>query len=225
VKEETIQIRSIASSRQDMHNFQIRYFFACTVYCFFFFQLCRGEDAFVQGGISPDGRYEVRIFKTASEDDYPSNYYYAVVNAKSNKVIQKLAEGGGFADYDGAKNLSEVVWHESGDFFALTDHGTRHSMEMYVYQISPPKVTLLNTQDYFQNALGRVGAISVYATSVVKPQRWDKDDLICSLFFDARTKTGRSPQYTADFKLELAHGPNMVSRLSFVEMSPPVSQN
>jgi hypothetical protein len=131
-----------------------------------------GEDSLVEGGSSPDGRYEIRIYKTG-EEGAPSNYYYAVVNAKTGKIVQKLNEGGGFAVYEGALGMSHVLWHSSGDFFALTDHGSRHSMEMYVYQVASPQVTLLKTQDYFQNALGRVGATSVYATSVVKPLRWD----------------------------------------------------
>jgi hypothetical protein len=183
-----------------------------------------GEDSLVEGGSSPDGRYEVRIYKTGEEGD-PSNYYYAVVNAKTGKIVQKMNEGGGFAVYEGALGMSHVLWHSSGDFFALTDHGTRHSMEMYVYQVAPPQVTLLKTQDYFQNALGRVGATSVYATSVVKPLRWNKDDLICDLFFDTHKDKGRGPEYTTEFTLELQHGANLGSNLMFVSMNPPVSQD
>ena len=183
-----------------------------------------GEDSLVQGGDSPNGRFQVRIYKTGDEGN-PSNYYYAVVDAKTGRIIQKLQEGGGFALYEGAKDTSKIVWHASGNFFALTDHGTRHSMEMYVYEIAPPNVTLLKTQDYFQNALGRVGATSVYATAVVKPLRWDKDDLICDLFFDSYAPTGgRSPQYSTEFTLNLEHGQNMASNLRFVSMKPPIGQ-
>ncbi len=186
-----------------------------------------GENTLVQGGLSPDGRYEVRIFKTGPDDDSgnPSNYYYAVVNARSEKIVQKLAEGGGFCVYEGAQNMSHVLWHNTGKFFALTDHGTRHSMEMYVYEVAPPKVILLTTQDYCQNALGRVGATEVYATTVVKPLRWNKDDLICNYTFDTRTKDGRGPTYEVEFTLHLQHEPNIASNLMFVDMKTPNSQD
>ena len=189
------------------------------------FRITNAEDALVQGGESPDGRFQVRIYKTGDEGN-PSNYNYAVVDAKTGKIIQKLQEGGGIAMYEGAETMSRVIWHRSGSFFALTDHGTRHSIEMYVYEIAPPNVALLKTQDYFQNALGRVGATSVYATSVVQPLRWDKDDLICDLVYDSYAPTGgRSPQYTTEFTLHLEHGPNTASNLMFTKMSAPTSHD
>lgn len=182
-----------------------------------------GEDSLVQGGLSPDGRYEVRIFQTNSQSR--GDYYYAVVDAKSKQIIQKLAEGGGVCVYKGALNMAHVLWHNSSNFFALTDHGSRHSLEMYVYEIAPPKVTLLTTQDYCQNALGRVGATEVYATTVVKPLRWDKDNLVCSYTFDTQAENGRGPTYSAEFTLQLQHDPNRASNLMFVDMKKPISQD
>jgi hypothetical protein len=179
-----------------------------------------GEDSLVNGGKSPDGRYEVRIYQTNTRD--PSNYYYGILDTKTGKLIKQLPEGGGYSLYKGAATTAFVLWHSSSHFFALTDHGTRHSMEMYLYEITPDDVILIHQPDYYQNALGRVDATEGYATSVVKPLKWDKDVLTCSLIFDAEIPGhGRSPFYKTQFTLDLLHGPNSSSYLMFTSMGKP----
>jgi hypothetical protein len=181
-----------------------------------------GEDSLVKGGKSPDGRFEVRIFQTDTQD--PSDYYYAVVDAKSHKVIKKLSEGGGYALYKGVINTSEVLWHPSSHFFALTDHDGRHSIDMFIYEASSESITLIKQPEYYQNALGRIGATQGYLISVVKPISWDKDVLRCDLVFDATIPDfGRSPVYTAPFSLELRHGPNLTPFLLLDSMGKPTT--
>ena len=181
----------------------------------------RAEDALVNGGTSPDGRYEIRIFETSGRD--PSNYFYGVVDTKSGKLIKQLDEGGGYAVYEGAKETGKVLWHPSSRFFALTDHGSRHSMDLYIYEISRSQVTLIQTPNYFQNALGRVGSTEGYLIEIVTPISWDKDFLTCTMDFDAYlpNNQGRSPTYTTRFKLELLHGPNQASELLLKGMTDP----
>jgi hypothetical protein len=180
------------------------------------------KDAPVKGGESPDGQYEVRVYQTTSRA--PSDYCYGVVDRKSGKLIKELSEGGGFCMYDGALQTASVLWHSSSHFFALVDHDGRHSMAMFVYGVSPKGVTLISQPDYYQNALGRVGATEGYLIGVVRPSRWDKDDLFSDLIFDARTPDGeRSPVYHVGFTLRLSHPANMDPSLGLVSMGKPTA--
>jgi hypothetical protein len=181
--------------------------------------IVRAEDALVAGGRSPEGRYEVRIFQTNSRD--PSDYYYAVVDAHRQRVIKELAEGGGYSRYKGAATTASVVWHGSGDYFALTDHGSRHSMELYLYAVNAREVTVIRTPDYFQNALGRVNATEGYLTSVVKPLKWTRDDLLCDLFFDATSQAEGRLSYKTKFTLRLMHGENSAPTVQLLSMDAP----
>ncbi len=182
-----------------------------------------GENSLVSGGKSPDGRYEVRIYQTDTRD--PSDYYYGVLDTKTGKLIKQLSEGGGYSLYKGAVTTAHVLWHSSSRFFALTDHGGRHSMEMYIYEVSPNEVVLIHQPDFYQNALGRVDATEGYLTSVVKPLKWDKDVLTCSLIFDAEIPGhGRSPFYKTQFTLDILYGQNSSSYLLFTSMSKPTAE-
>ena len=99
-------------------------------FLFLAFSILHAEEALLEGGKSPDGRYEVRIYHTNSRD--PPDYFYGVVDTKANSLLKQLEEGGGYSRYSSAKEISKVFWHPSSRFFALTDHGTKHSMEMYI---------------------------------------------------------------------------------------------
>jgi hypothetical protein len=182
----------------------------------------RAEDALLTGGQSPDGHYQVRIYQTDSPD--PSDYYYAVFDTKAHKILKQLSEGGGFSVYKGAKDISKVVWHPSSHFFALTDHGTRHSMEMYIYEVTPSDVTLLEQPDYYQNALGRVSSTEGYMTCVTKPLDWKDDVLHCNLFFDAKTADSPRAMFSVDFDFKLRHGDSQASSLEFTSMGRPTSE-
>jgi hypothetical protein len=179
------------------------------------------DDILVTGGASADGRYQVRVFLSNDPDLLPSNYYYGVVDAKSGKLIKKLDEGGGFISYEGAKQTSKVLWREEGDFFALIDHGARHSMDLYVYEVKPSSVVLIQTPDYLANALGRIGAVQCYGTEVVEPRTWKGNSLICEMDFDGRLPAQRTPVYRVRFELELHHGLNQSSALYLKSMSDP----
>jgi hypothetical protein len=181
--------------------------------------LARAENALVKGGKSPDGRFEVRIY--GSPEREPSDYYYALVKADTGKLVKELPTRGGFSKYSGAAETTSVVWHSSSKFFAITDRGTRHSSELYVFEVQDDGIEMLELPNFFQNALGRINATEGYAVSVAKPLRWEDKDLICSFVFDATLKAGRSPQYTTEFTLRLYYGANQRSYLQLVSMNKP----
>lgn len=182
--------------------------------------IAHAEDALLDGGKSPDGRYHVRIYQTDSND--PSNYFYGVYDTKSKAILKKLDEGGGYSNYSNAKLVSKVLWHRSSRIFALTDHGTRHSMEMYLYGITAEgSIILLNQPDYFQNALGRVDSTEGYMTAVVKPTAWNDDSLTCNLFYDAKTPDSPRAMFSVDFRLRLRDGALQSPGVEFEWMGSP----
>lgn len=198
---------------------------SATILIVAWFQVAYATDALIQGGKSPDGRYEVRICETSDRD--PSNYLYAVVDTKTSSRIKELAEGGGVFGYKGALATASALWHPSGSFFALIDQGTRHSQELYIYEVTAKDAVLIHTPDYCQNALGRIGAIEGYLVSVVKPLQWDGDLLKCKLTFDASLpdQRGRSPAYEVEFTLRLMHGKDSATCVTFASMGKPYEKD
>jgi hypothetical protein len=181
------------------------------------------EEALLDGGKSPDGRHQIRIYQTDSSDH--SDYFYGIVDTKSNVLLKKLDAGGGYSRYSSAKESSKVFWHPSSRFFALTDHGTRHSMEMYIYGITAEsEIVLVEQPDYFQNALGRVNSTEVYMTAVVKPINWRDDSLTCNLIFDAKTPESPRAMFSVDFVLRLRHGAQQSPGLEFTWMGTPKNE-
>lgn len=176
----------------------------------------RAENSLLKGGQSPDGHYQVRIFQTNRKD--PSDYFFAVVDTKTKKQIKRLPDGGGWAGYDQIKVDSVVLWHKSSTVFAITDRGTKHSRELYIYETTPTDVSLIEQPDYHQNALGRVNATEGYNTAVTNPLEWKGDTLNCSLIFDAVTPDSPRAMFTTTFSLKLSLGDNSKPSLSFTSM-------
>ena len=178
--------------------------------------------AVLAGGMSPDGRYELRIVE--SPDREPSGYAYQLIEVSTRRSIARLAEGGGAHTYALASARSLVRWHASSAFFALTDQGTQRSQEMYVYEVRPTGVVLVPLPDYQQNALGRVNSTEPYRVSITEPQVWDGDLLKCRLTFDVlRRESSATPTYRVDFALRLWHGANSATRISLDSMGTPVA--
>ena len=159
--------------------------------------ISNAEDALASGGKSPDGRYEVRILKDDSRD--PSNYSYRVVDTSNEKLVKKLDETGGFCEYEGAIQTSKVLWNSSSTLFGLTDHGTRHSMDLYIFNVQRSGVSEIKIPDYTKEGLSLVGATECYGTSVVTLKEWNGDALTCAFAFDAEINGSRSPLYKTTF--------------------------
>jgi len=185
------------------------------------FQVAHAEDALVQGGKSPNGRYEVRLCKSGEISPGTSGYSYELADSNTGKVLQQFSAGGGFADYYGAIMVSEVLWSPSSRYFALLDHGSRHSMELYLFRVAGSGVIELKAPDYLKKGLTLAGEKTIYLVSVVKPISWSENSLTSNFYFDATTVPyGRSPLYSTKFKIAMPKGDGV--NVELVSMDKPV---
>jgi len=172
--------------------------------------LLHAEEKPLQGGRSPDGSFEVRV---ASQDSL-KGYKLYIRAVKPDKPLFMLPNIGGYLNFVSALERDHAYWHSSSRFVAVTDQGTRHSRELYIVSVLGKEPTILEQPDFYQNALGQVGAVETDFASIVTPQKWDGDDLILQLYFTANQRRS----YTFEIVLRLSHGQNMAPRLSLKQV-------
>jgi len=184
------------------------------------------EDVLMDGGRSPDGRYEVRIAHEVSTDpnNSPDSYSILLHAAKTTKPFYALDSIGGYNRYAAATERCHAFWHRSGEFVVITDQATRHSKEIYILAVSTQRTERLAFPNYIQNALGRIGATEIDLHCVSTPKAWDGDDLLLTLSFSARLPTGRRQFYTTDVTLHLSHGPNSAPTVGLKNVTTPKEQ-
>lgn len=184
-------------------------------------------DTLVDGGRSPDGRYEVRIARHTSPDanGVPDTYSIHLHAAKTATPFFTLDSIGGYNRYAAATERCRAFWHQSGRFVVITDQATRHSREIYVLAVSDGRAERLQFPDYVQNALGRVDATEIDLHCVSTPKRWDGDDLLLALYFSVRTPERGRLFYTCDVTLHLSHGAHMAPSIGLKNVSIPTPGN
>lgn len=181
--------------------------------------LAWAEDALVDGGLSPDGRFEVRIAGDQKND--PSNYAIHIHDAKAKKPFYTLEGIGGFEHYPEAKQSCRALWHPSSRFVVITDRGTRHSKEIQLLEVSPGRVEKLNLPDYVQNALGRVNATETDLHCISTPETWKNDDLFLIFYFSTSTPEHGRRLYTCDVTLHITYGENQRSSVRLRGVTQP----
>jgi hypothetical protein len=177
------------------------------------------EDALVDGGLSPDGRFEVRIAHDPNRD--PSDYAIHIHAAQNNTPLYSLKETGGYYRYDAAKQNCRAVWHPSSHFVVISECKHRTSREIYLFEVTATAVTPLRIPDYVQNALGRVNATQIYLHCFSWPKSWTNDDLTLSLLFSATTPELGVHKYACDVNLHLRHGLNAHSYIELTQVTHP----
>lgn len=160
---------------------------------------------------SPDGTLEFRVSRDGpkSQSIGYAGYSLQIWQVQTEKRLFSFPDVGGYLEYDGATNRDHGYWHGSSQFIAVTDQGSRHSQELYIAHISGDRVVLLEQPDFYQNALGRVGAVETDFACVVTPERWDGDDLLLRLYFTANSRQA----YTFAVRLHLDHAPHTLPSL------------
>lgn len=177
------------------------------------------EDALVDGGLSPDKQFEVRIARDPNSD--PSDYAIHIHAAKAKKPFYTLDGIGGLLRYSDAKQTCRALWHSSSQFVVVTDSGTRHSKEIYLLDVTPGRVERLQLPDYVQNALGRVNATAIDLHCLSTPKNWTDDDLLLTLYFSTSTPEHGRRFYTCEVTLHITHGQNQASYVGLARVTQP----
>jgi hypothetical protein len=142
----------------------------------------------LKGGTSPDGTTEIRLiaeapypgWKDDGINDYESTYVFGFFHRKAKKPYYTADVGGGYCAPQGANGIDSALWDASGKFVALSDHGTRHSMEIYLFKVIGKNVEKLPLPKYGTKAITdpRSGAGSAWCPV---PERWEGTKLIIKL--------------------------------------------
>lgn len=161
----------------------------------------QAKEALIEGGRSKDGRFEVRIVQDTNRD-IPSDYVFAIYNTHTNKRLIRFDQVGGILNYGEALQESSALWNDSGSFVVFTDSGTRHSQEIYVFEVSDTSAERIQLPDYVQNALGRVGGTATGIVCGSIPKRWDGNKLYLTLVFDVMCPPRKTrPRYHCNITL------------------------
>lgn len=177
------------------------------------------EDVLLAGGLSPDKRFEVRIANRGDNDE--SSYAIQIHAAKRQKPFYTLEEIGGFLRFAFAKEDCRAVWHPSGDFVAVTDRGTRHSREIYLFEVSADRARRLPQPDYVRKALSRVGAKEVGLHSIATPKGWQGDNFLLDYYFTVDWPERGRRGYTCDVTLKVTSGRKQRTSVSLARITQP----
>lgn len=144
----------------------------------------RAEDALLEGGKSPNGKFEVRI-----APDEEMNYSIRIQSTAQKDRVDKLGEIGGWMTYEAARERDRALWHASSRVVAISDSGAKRSSQVYLWALVEGRFLRLELPGFEDNALGRVGALYSDRTNVVTPVKWEGKDLHLKYVFTANNLT------------------------------------
>jgi hypothetical protein len=180
------------------------------------------------GGLSPDGRLEVRVLET--ETPAPSNYVVALVDRAAGRVVAELTRGGYFSYADVSGDLEErsalrvirVRWHQGSRFVAITDAGTTDRRALYVFAVMDDgAVAPLRLPEYERDALRLVGAPATIRRAVTDLDVWNGDVLQASLTLRIERPSHVLEQFMVPFSIRLIQDGTNAPRLVLDRMVAP----
>ena len=149
---------------------------------------------------SPDGRFEIKVRKTASTVPREHPYAIDIVRLKPFKHLFTIL---GLGTHLG----SEAYWHPSSRFVVICDVGSKQLLKLSTAAIKDNTVWLLQQPDYMANALRQIEADREDYPNISQ-LRWDGDNFLFTLHFNAFGLNGRT-SYTFEVVLHLVHGENI----------------
>jgi hypothetical protein len=152
----------------------------------------RALDLPIGGGRSPDGRYELRVGGLSADSE---GYHFALVDAANGRQIGTAEVGGGHCDLAGASATAKVLWHPANTFIALTDAGSRHSQELYVFAVSARGLKQVKIPEAVPVGIKREDGTKEAELSngdFCEPLRWEKDRLVVEVSFKTNDRRGYS---------------------------------
>ncbi len=135
----------------------------------------------LRGGVSPDGKTEIRILGNPGADA-GEGYDFGFFKKGHTQPFFRTDVGGGYCTIDEAANIDCAVWDSSGSLVAISDHGTRHSMEIYLFSVNEKRVFALTIPKYGQDLSAKLdfhsGAGSAWCPV---PEKWEGNRLFIKL--------------------------------------------
>ncbi len=80
------------------------------------------------------GPYEV-VVSASPERREVHSYQLVFRDRASKKILGSADTSGGYSSPSSAAEMTQVVWHPSGEFVAFTDKATKHAALLYVYSL------------------------------------------------------------------------------------------
>ena len=177
------------------------------------------ESALLRGGISPDGKYEVRldvgivspdgkqVFRAIDAPD--SDYSFIVVNKTDLGKSSFPYMRSGY-DCKFSKKYAHVLWKQDSSLFAVVDAVDQYSIEMRIFFLDGEEWTEMGEKfrlsNYFHNAMGRAGNTQASLYHVTEPVSWGEDSLKCTIIFDVIPKIEGCSFCACDFTLKIEPG-------------------
>jgi len=126
----------------------------------------------LKGGLSPEGKYQIWVIGAGP---MRHGYAFGFYGGDSPKLLFQAQVGGGFCVQKGASEIDSALWNGDESMVAIQDHGTRHSMEIYVLLIKGHKAIEVHLPQYgaavskaMENLHG--GAETAW---ILKPLKWE----------------------------------------------------
>jgi hypothetical protein len=164
---------------------------------------------------SPDGKIEAIV---QFEGDPSLQEYEVVFRIKNSKKKIGSFSLGGYSNY------AQILWSPDGLYAALQTHLTRHTKEMFVFQVTETGMQQVKIQDYLQNICGRLGVLHGGRGFVDEPLKWlDKDRLLFSA--KGTLAMDSSPGDTYKYEVEIRIIPDGDSLVGWLEKITPVKSN
>jgi hypothetical protein len=144
----------------------------------------RSEDALIEGGLSPDRRYEVRKVRVL-QGELKGAYTLDLFDAVKGQNLMSLHPGGYFA-YDQAEaGACAAFWHPSSRFFALLNVEKREMTSLFLYATDGELAREIPLPDYALLALtkfkeGKQGFLDGFTT---RWPEWIGNELHFQIFF------------------------------------------
>jgi hypothetical protein len=124
---------------------------------------------------------------------------------------------GGYSCY------AQILWSPDGRYAALQTHFTRHTMELFVFEVTETGILQVKIEDYLQNIYGRLGVLHGGRGSVDKPLKWlDKDRLLISAMGTLDPSQG---DVGFNYEVEIRIIPDSDDLVGWLEKMTPVKSN
>ena len=135
----------------------------------------------LRGGLSPHGKYQIWV---VGKDPMSYGYAFGFYKGEAQEPEFLAQAGGGFCVLQGASDIDGALWNEDSTMVAVQDHGTRHSMEIYLFLIKAGKAVEI-PQPKFGDAVSKAmanihgGAATAW---ILRPLKWDGSKFTLRLF-------------------------------------------